>query len=309
MTVTLLNQIVTEDYNATSIGGKGGVYGYGTLIIGGLTPDDPSKTNPIFTQNIHPVSVLFHHGGYGGQSTPFEYISLQPGTYPLFSSPSDRILQLQFKNGSSNPAFTNRGVVSCWLYEPNLAGLSPQSVTPPFSNGVPLTANSIGFYNVDPPGGNPLPSGSHNFFMQLSFGGVNAGIDLMDTTTLGPGQVFPKTKGLYAFKYRILISPVGLPFQAGDFATVDMSTNNEPSPSNFWSQESTMEIDLSVGGGAGIASQVYFERYIDPAQLTSGQPNHIIINVAYVSSRQVSAGGDFSAQQLGDIAEVIATGI
>ncbi len=112
MPVQLLNHTTTNSYEDTKIGLESGVYAFGTLIV---------TTNP--------VSVLFFHGGIGGQMAPYEYLSLLPGTYPLFSGERDKIGGLKIKSAVAGQA----AVVSAVLYEPGQAGLAPSAVINPLA--------------------------------------------------------------------------------------------------------------------------------------------------------------------------------
>src|SRR5262245_58417661 len=112
MPVQVLNQTVTDNYKDTEAGLHSAFYGYGTFIV---------------VEN--PVAVLMWTGRTGGQARPQEYSYLPPGTYPLTGYPEDWIVGLQFKN--SVAAQTPAAKISCWLYEPRRAGITPSAVVNP----------------------------------------------------------------------------------------------------------------------------------------------------------------------------------
>ena len=157
----------------------------------------------------------------------------------------------------------------------------------------------IGFYTVAPAGGNPQPAGLHTIPLDVTFAGAGSGIDLMDTTTLGPGAVFPKKAGMYAFKLRVVVGPSGAPtFGAGDWFSSDMSTFNEPPPENFWAQESTGYNVLDQPNGGTIMTHGFL-RYMAPnVPPPPGPPNYISFTMTYTTTPAVNIQGDFSVQQV-----------
>lgn len=113
MPVQLNNHTVTDDYDGTSAGGGGARYAYGTLLV--------------FDE---PVDVLIYHGVTGGQSSPLEFLSLPPGTYPLFGFDGDYLVELQIKNAVAG----NVARVSVYMFEPQRAGLAPSAVINPLAS-------------------------------------------------------------------------------------------------------------------------------------------------------------------------------
>lgn len=112
MPIVIQNETVTDSYSV-QIGGGGGQYGYGTLIV-----------------TANNVDLIFEHG-LRGQTDELEVLSLPPGTYPLVSGPQDLISGLTFRNSVAGQV----AVVSCLLFEPGRAGLAPAAVINPLSSG------------------------------------------------------------------------------------------------------------------------------------------------------------------------------
>jgi hypothetical protein len=70
-------------------------------------------------------------------------------------------------------------------------------------------ANQIGFYDVEPIGGNPWNAASTLTALNFSFGGSGAGTDLLDLTTYGAAAPLPKVAGMYAVAVALFFTPGG----------------------------------------------------------------------------------------------------
>lgn len=119
------------------------------------------------------------------------------------------------------------------------------------SDGLTLN-HEIGFYEVGPNVGNPT---SGKKLMKWTFAGTGGGVDLLDTTVIGtPTGPAVKTPGMYALLVRIGADPSpNASWPAGSVGYIDLSTNAEPAPANYWAQQASHPFPLDNTSGAGAA--------------------------------------------------------
>jgi hypothetical protein len=106
----------------------------------------------------------------------------------------------------------------------------------------------VGFYDLVPSGGNPVPAGTQVTFAALTFGAPNAGVDLLDTSVNGsPSAWCVKKSSKYVFMARVSVDPhPSVPFPAGQTMRLDLTpTSADPDPAGFWATQATTLYPLS----------------------------------------------------------------
>ncbi len=162
----------------------------------------------------------------------------------------------------------------------------------------PVVRDEIGFYEVVPVGGNPISAGATNpITMSFSFGGGDAGYDLLDLGGLGAptGPVF-KTAGMYAVLARVVFGPE----PAGTFpmelsASMDMYIQNELAPANDWAQQATQTFPLDNAFKECVGT-VGFVRFFKKGD--SFPPQFFQLLVARTSGLALNVIGAVSVQRI-----------
>lgn len=153
------------------------------------------------------------------------------------------------------------------------------------------SAYPVGFYTVAPPGGNPVPAGTQGAVIELTFAGAGAGVDLLDTSTLGsPAQWCVKTSGVYTVMARIGVDPhpFGV-FPAGHLMLFDLTPiAADPPPANFWATQNTTKLPLDNALGSSNQT-VSVTRYM-PVLTAPGSPYlwHLQVSWDYVGDVDVT---------------------
>jgi hypothetical protein len=76
------------------------------------------------------------------------------------------------------------------------------------AEGETALSHPIGFYTGAPLGGNPIAAGTTSKAMEWTFGGLGAGVDLLETVfPSSPSHPTPKEAGLYWISGRVNVAP------------------------------------------------------------------------------------------------------
>ncbi len=132
----------------------------------------------------------------------------------------------------------------------------------------PLLRNEIGFYAIEPDGGNPVADTDANpITMSFAFGSGHAGYELLDLADFGSATAPDiKLEGMYALLARVNFDtePTSGAFPMELTGSIDLVINSDLPPSTDWAQEATTTFPLDNSGGSCIAS-VGFTRYFKTA--------------------------------------------
>jgi hypothetical protein len=148
------------------------------------------------------------------------------------------------------------------------------------------TPHAVGFYDATPPGGNPVAAGTTSVWMQLTFAGAGAGVDLLDVVNGTPFSSWtPKVAGVYCYMARIALDKSTFaPWAAGEFVTLDLTPlGADPPPANFWATQATTTWELTSLAQGSIYT-IYAMRYMSPGDASIGAEYGLRVTWSYAGS-------------------------
>lgn len=161
-------------------------------------------------------------------------------------------------------------------------------------------SHPIGFYTVAPNAGNPVAAGDPDPLLKFTFAGVQAGVDLLDTTIHGsPNGPTAKVAGLYALGLRVGLDPDPIgPFPAGKYASLDLFEQNAPPPESFWSAQLTQLIPLDNTFASECLVSLTMIRYLDPNANGAGAANYFQAILRRTPGQSLNVGGVLAVQRI-----------